>query len=319
MTAPSISLHGFPECAEAASRLAALLGAADRPLAVRRFPDGESLVTAPEAAEIALVYRPLHDPNGKIVEVLLAASALRARGARRVGLVAPYLAYMRQDIAFHPGEAVSQRVIGRLLADTFDAIVTAAPHLHRTPRLEDVFPGTSAAEVDLVPPLAALIEAGGGAEAGAEKNCRGGLALIGPDEESGPLVARLAAATGARPLVARKIRRGDRDVEVTLPPDTDLSGLAAIVVDDVISSGHTIAACARLALAAGARRVEAVACHALHDGAAARLLAEAGIARVASADGVPHPTNALALAPGLAEATRRALADLGRNEGKSPQ
>ena len=51
-------------------------------------------------------------------------------------LVAPYLAYMRQDIAFHPGEAVSQRIVGPFLASLFDAVVSNGPHLHRVATLE---------------------------------------------------------------------------------------------------------------------------------------------------------------------------------------
>jgi ribose-phosphate pyrophosphokinase len=292
----ALSVHGFPDSAEGAARLAETLGAGHAPVALRRFPDGESLVTAPEAGETALLYRPLHAPNEKLVEVMLAASALRDRGARRVGLVAPYIPYMRQDMAFAPGQAVSQRVVGRFLAREFDLLVTAAPHLHRTPRLEDVFPGIRAMEVDLAAPLAALI--GPSAD----------TVLLAPDEEAGPLVGRVADAAGAPLILARKVRHGDRDVRVTLPEGAALAGRRVVLVDDVISSGATLATCARLALAAGAARVEAVACHALHDEAGAALMREAGIARVASADGVPHATNAISLAPALADAVRAAVA-----------
>jgi ribose-phosphate pyrophosphokinase len=264
-------------------------------MALRRFPDGESLVTAPEAGETALLHRPLHLPNEKLIEVMLAAAALRDRGARRVGLVAPYIPYMRQDMAFAPGQAVSQLVVGRLLAGAFDLVVTAAPHLHRTPRLEDVFPGIRAVEADIAPPLAALV--GPAAD----------TVVLAPDEEAEPLAGRVAQAAGVSLAVARKVRHGDRDVRVTLPEGAAFARRRVVLVDDVISSGATLATCARLALASGAARVEAVACHALHDEAGAILMREAGIARVASADGVPHATNSVSLAPALADAVRAAL------------
>ena len=50
--------------------------------------------------------------------------------------MAPYLAYMRQDIAFVPGEAVSQRIVEHFLASLFDAVITVGPHLHRITTLD---------------------------------------------------------------------------------------------------------------------------------------------------------------------------------------
>ena len=100
----------------AAERLAQALGVPCRTVTVHRFPDGESLVRVEPSPETAFLYRSLDHPNDKLVELLLAVSALRANGAAKVVLIAPYLAYMRQDIAFHDGEAISQRVVGKLLA-----------------------------------------------------------------------------------------------------------------------------------------------------------------------------------------------------------
>ena len=130
----SVALFSFAECAAQGERLAEACGIAVHPVEVRRFPDGESLVRVCGQARTALVLRSLDDPNAKLVELLLTAASLRDGGADRVILIAPYLAYMRQDMAFHPGEAVSQQVIGRLLAATFDGVATVDPHLHRVDR-----------------------------------------------------------------------------------------------------------------------------------------------------------------------------------------
>jgi ribose-phosphate pyrophosphokinase len=221
----------------------------------------------------------------------LAASALRDGGAARITFVAPYLAYMRQDMAFAPGQAVSQRVVCRWLADAFDAVVTAAPHLHRVRNLDELFPGCAAIEIDIAGDLAALIGPGGN------------RVLLGPDEESESLVAAVARITGDRFAVARKIRRGDRSVEIALPA-LDLSGRDVVLIDDMISSGVTLAAAARLVLASGAGSVEAACCHALFGAEAALIMAEAGLPRVRSCDSVAHPSNARSLAPSLAAAIR---------------
>jgi hypothetical protein len=69
----------------------------------------------------AILVRSLHDPNRKLIEVLLAGDAIRRAGARWVTLVAPYLPYMRQDRVFTAGEPISQRVVGTLLGHAFDA------------------------------------------------------------------------------------------------------------------------------------------------------------------------------------------------------
>ncbi|MEO7104885.1 MAG: ribose-phosphate pyrophosphokinase-like domain-containing protein, partial [Rhodoferax sp.] len=107
-------------------------------IARHRFPDGElKLRLPPQLPERVVLLRTLNDPNEKLVELLLVAQTARVLGAKHVTLVAPYLAYMRQDIAFEPGEVVSQRVIGSFLATLFDAIITVDPHLHRISSLQE--------------------------------------------------------------------------------------------------------------------------------------------------------------------------------------
>ena len=78
-------------------------------------------------------------------------------GAQKILLVAPYLAYMRQDIAFHPGEIVSQKIIGRFLSELVDGLITVDPHLHRISRLDEAFPGPYAIALSGAPMLAELI------------------------------------------------------------------------------------------------------------------------------------------------------------------
>ena len=117
----AITILGFSDYAEPSQRLASELGARHALIDVHRFPDGESKITMPPALAGHLVFcRSLDHPNDKLIELLLAARTARASGATTLTLVAPYLCYMRQDIAFHPGEAISQRIVGRMLADMFD-------------------------------------------------------------------------------------------------------------------------------------------------------------------------------------------------------
>ena len=116
---------GFPEGEVQARALAEAAGLPYAGVAVHRFPDGESRVRLPpELPERLVIYRSLDHPNDKLVELALAAAAARELGARDLSLVAPYLCYMRQDKAFVPGEAVSQRIVGALLAGWIGMLVT---------------------------------------------------------------------------------------------------------------------------------------------------------------------------------------------------
>jgi len=287
------AVYGFPESEDAARRLAARLGIPFRPVGLHRFPDGESLVRIDPPARAAILYRSLDRPNDKLVELLLAASALRDGGCRDLTLVAPYLAYMRQDKAFRPGEAVSQKVIGRLIAGAVDRVVTVNPHLHRTAGIGAVFPGITATAVDAAPAIGERLAADAPIQ---------DAVVIGPDEESRPWAEALARPLGLAVITARKERRGDRDVSVSLPEDARLRGRTAFLLDDMASTGETLAACARAARAAGAARVEAFVVHALYGEEAGRRLAAAGIERLRSSDSIPHPSNDLELAELLASA-----------------
>lgn len=290
------ALYGFPESEGAARRLADRLGIPFRPVGLHRFPDGESLVRIDPPAGSAVLYRSLDRPNGKLVELLLAASALRDGGCRDLTLVAPYLAYMRQDAAFHPGEAVSQKVIGRLIAGAVDRVVTVNPHLHRTAGIAAVFPDIAAMAVDAAPAIAERLST--------EAAMRDAV-VIGPDEESRPWAEALARPLGLAVVTARKTRRGDRDVRVDLPEGSHLAGRPVLLLDDVASTGETLASCARAAKAAGAARVEAYVVHALYGHEVGHRLAAAGIERLRSSDSIPHPSNDLELAGLIASALAR--------------
>jgi ribose-phosphate pyrophosphokinase len=289
------TLHAFAEDAAPAGRLAAALGIGCCTIASRRFPEGERQVQVDESEPLALVYRTLADPDVRLVELLLAADALRDRGVRRLTLVAPYLPYMRQDIAFAPGQAVSQRVIGRLLARSFDAVVTVDPHLHRTPHLADVLPDCLAVNVSAAGSIAAAVQGRLPADA----------VIVGPDSESQPWVAALAAALGCDWLVAEKQRHGLREVTITLPGSARVAGRAAFLVDDILSSGGTLLACAAVLRAAGARIVGAGITHCFASPDDLARLAAAGITPILVTDSIPGPNAAIALAPALADAIRR--------------
>lgn len=131
----------FPEQQLLATAMAPLVGARVGRLDWRHFPDGESLVALEEeldGLDIAIVAT-LRNPDSLALPMRFAAATAREFGARSVGLIAPYLAYMRQDKRFNPGEVISAPIFARFLGETFDWLVTADPHLHRNPNLSAVY------------------------------------------------------------------------------------------------------------------------------------------------------------------------------------
>ena len=292
MDADTLLLH-FAEDQAQADRLAQATGFAVAQVVRHRFPDGElKLRLPPQLPDRVVVLRSLDHPNEKLVELLLVASTARTLGATHLTLVAPYLAYMRQDIAFEAGEVVSQRVVGRFLADLFNTVITVDPHLHRVATLDEAVPVARAVVLSGAPLLADLI---------AQHHAK--PLLVGPDEESAQWVAQAAARHGFDHAVCHKVRHGDRDVQIALP-DVDVCGRAVVLLDDVASSGYTLAAAARLLLAAGAPSVDVAVTHALFAGDAIQVIQDAGVGHVWSTDCITHASNAVSMAEPIASALR---------------
>ncbi|MFB6462350.1 ribose-phosphate pyrophosphokinase [Bradyrhizobium tunisiense] len=295
----TIALQTLPGGSDAAKRLAARLGLSCSEIAVHRFPDGELRVAVAPPTDIVLLYAPLDQPNDKLIALLFAAEALRRGGAKRLVLIAPYLCYMRQDAAFHAGEAISQRAMGGLLATIVDRIVTVDAHLHRTPDIASVFPGIEAENLSAMPAIANALARGGGIDPA--------TIVIGPDMESEPWVNDVASRLGLQHTVARKTRHGDRSVAISFADPGLLAGRPALMVDDIVSSGTTLMATAKALTAMGATAVDAIVTHALFPAGMIAAFAEAGIRSVRSTDSVPHPTNAIALDEILAATLRSEL------------
>ncbi|MBE7939656.1 MULTISPECIES: ribose-phosphate diphosphokinase [Ramlibacter] len=282
---------GLPGSGALPAQLAQALGWACVPLFVRAFPDGESLVRidAAVAGRCVILAGSLDRPEGKTLPLLFAADCARELGATQVGLVAPYLAYMRQDARFHPGEAISSLSYARLLSRALDFLLTVDPHLHRHTALSAIY-SIPAVAVAAAPAIAQWIV----------REVPSPL-IVGPDEESAQWVAQVAQAAGAPWAVLRKQRQGDREVLISaqgLPP---AGGCTPVLVDDIVSSGATLAGAARLLRGAGHPAPVAVVVHALMDEAAGRGILEAGVSRLVSCDAVPHPSNAIALLPAIVQ------------------
>jgi ribose-phosphate pyrophosphokinase len=295
-----ILLLSFDDQATPAGALAAATGL---PLALvrrHRFPDGELRLQLPfgehgPVPHCVVVYRSLHQPNEKLVELMLLALQARAWGVQRILLVAPYLAYMRQDVSFHPGEVISQRQVGAALAAWFDGVCTVDPHLHRVATLAEAVPTGWTDTLSAAPLLAEHIAA----------HIQAPL-LIGPDSESAQWVSSAAQHIGCEHGVCSKQRLGDREVEIELPL-LGVNDRHVVLLDDMASSGRTLAVAARQLLARGASQVDVAVTHALFNEDALDTVYAAGVQQIWSTDSVIHASNAVSLAPLLAGSVQRFL------------
>lgn len=282
----SATIQSLPSSSRDASRLAARLGVPFHEIAIHTFPDGEMRVTAGAATSTTIIYASLDHPNDKLIALTFAAEALRRGGASRLVLVAPYLCYMRQDMPFHEGEAISQKVVGSLLARCVDRVITVDAHLHRTSDIRAVFPAIESENLSAMPAIADALQRSG---------IHPTTIVAGPDAESLPWVSRLAGRLGLSSAVAQKTRRDDRSVVIAFQNPAGIAGRPALIVDDIVSSGGTMIACARALTAAGATTIDAVVTHALFPERLYREMISSGIRSIRSTHSVPHSTNAIML------------------------
>lgn len=289
-------LFALPGNAEFARHLAAELESDLGDLETRCFPDGETylrLRTDPAGREVVLVCT-LDRPDGKFLPLLFAAHAARNLGALRVGLVVPYLCYLRQDRSFNPGEAVTSATFAHVLSSAVDWLVTVDPHLHRYASLNDVYSVPS--RVATAAPLLAEWIA---------SNVKKPL-LVGPDAESRQWVSEVAKLASAPFQVLEKQRLGDLQVKVSLPGGDLLLDRTPVLVDDIVSSARTLIEAARHLNELGCPPSVCVAVHAVFAIDSYSRLAEIA-ARIVTTNTVQHASNGIDLCELVAANVNEAL------------
>lgn len=272
----------------------------------RLFPDGERYLRLDSdvAGRTVILLCGLERPDEKLLQALYFADAAREFGATSVGLVTPYLPYMRQDKRFQPGEALTSRSFATLLSRAFDWLVTVDPHLHRYRELGEIYTiptRVASAAPALAATLASTFNTTLTAKAASPTPLEDCF-LLGPDAESEQWVAAIGRRAGLSWAVARKQRHGDRDVTITLPDLSPMRGKRPIIVDDVISSGTTIRQAANLLRVSGFGAPHCLCVHPLFAENAYEQLLQAGITEIHSCNTITHRSNSIDVAPLIADA-----------------
>jgi ribose-phosphate pyrophosphokinase len=286
-----------PGCEDHARRIGARIDGDPGATLVRRFPDGEVYVRidAQVADRDVVLVCGLDKPGDKILPLLFLAATARDLGARRVGLIAPYLSFMRQDSRFNPGEGVTATYFAKLLSGAVDWLVTLDPHLHRLRSLDAIYTIPSRV-AHAAPAIAAWI-----------KREVPQPILVGPDAESEQWVCAVASLCDAPCVVLEKVRHGDRDVEVSPPDLAKHRGRTPVLVDDIISTARTMIATVGHVTSAGAAPPVCIGIHAVFADRAHDDLLAAGAARIATCNTIAHRSNAIDVDDEIAAEARAIL------------
>jgi ribose-phosphate pyrophosphokinase len=267
------------------ARLAVELNSKVVPTELRRFPDGEAYVRVGEdlaGREVVVLQTTWPDPH--FVEALLLRDAVLAMRPRRAVMVVPYFSYARQDKRFKSGEALSSTALGRVLAEGWDEFLTI--DIHEQSVLAQISP--RARNVSALGELGRYL---------ASKRVD---LVVSPDEGSLDRVRPVAEAMGVAFDHLVKTRIDGERVEIA-PKELDARGKRVAILDDIISTGGTIAAAAKALKEAGAASVSAACTHGLYAGGALKKL-HAVLDDLVSTDTVESATARVSAAPALARA-----------------
>jgi ribose-phosphate pyrophosphokinase len=266
-------------------------------LITHQFPDGESYIRYGDSlkGKKVVIIDTLDHPNEKTLPLIFAAETAKELGATNVGLVAPYLAYMRQDTRFHPGEAITSTYFGKLISQAFDWMVTVDPHLHRRHTLSEIYTIPTQV-VSAAPIISSWIE----------KHVSQAV-LIGPDEESKQWVSQIAQGIHIPFTVLEKTRLDDHHVNVSVPALKNFSHHTPVLIDDIVSTGQTMIETIRHLKVIGAKPPVCIVVHPIFAGIRTQTLIEAGAKQVVSCNTIPHNSNELDLSEILAAAINQSF------------
>ena len=189
---------------------------------VERFPDNELHMRFKESLSL--------QPNDALIELVFAGRTAKELGAKKVVGIIPYLAYTRQDKRFKGGECISAKEMAWMLNNSLDALITIDPHLHRIRKLNQIFriPAKNVSSVDAI---SGYVE---------KKFDAHNTLIVGPDWESFQWARTVGKKAGMKSVIFLKQRFSSRRVKVHYKKDVGFSGKNIIIIDDIISTGHTM-------------------------------------------------------------------------------
>jgi ribose-phosphate pyrophosphokinase len=275
-----------------ARRIADATGWATTDAEFKTFPDGEAYARIPAAmdGQHVVIVQTGYPPE-RFWRLLLLLNAARENRAASVRAVVPYLAYARQDRLFQPGEALSSRLALECVRTQASGLVTVDPHKEDVAR----FFGPGFRSVSAEAPFADAFRT------------RRIDVVLAPDAGARPRAAAVAARLAAAVDHLEKKRLSGTEVEVA-PKTLDVRGKRVAILDDIISTGGTMAKAVEQLVRQGAASVLCAGVHGLFLGDAADRLRRAGASELLASDSIETEHSRVSVAGVLASALLEAPA-----------
>lgn len=254
----------------------------------KRFPDDECYVRIDDdlnGEDVMLVQTTWPDRN--IVELFLLQDAVKQFDVSSLTTVVPYYGYARQDKQFKPGEPISARALARLIQLNTDEFITVDIH---APTVIDWFDSVSARNVHGYPAV------------GKHLKNKGIQLVLSPDEGRAENAKRVAEVVGCESDFLVKERLDGDTVQIT-PKTLAVKGKKVAIVDDIISTGGTIAKAALQLREQGAAKIYAVCTHGVFAAEALKRLKDV-CDEICSSDTIENPTTCFSLASEIARMTK---------------
>ena len=251
----------------------------------KRFPDDELYIRILDdvSGEDVIIVQTTY-PDSNIVELFLLQSAVKEAGAKEVTVVTPYLGYGRQDKKFGDGEPISAKAIASLISLNADKVVTVDPHKQH---ILDFFT-IPAFSCSAVPELAIYLK---------EKDI--GLVLA-PDKGALDRAKQASSIIDCDFDYMEKTRIDGATVEIK-PKNLEAQNKNVAIIDDIISTGGTMAKSIKELKKHGAKKIFVTCTHGLFAGEAVKKLVSAGCNEIISTDTIKSDFSKVKIAPCISQ------------------
>ena len=250
----------------------------------KRFPDNEfyfRILEDIKGKEVIIVQTTYPDPN--LIELFIIQNAVEESKAKKITVVIPYYGYARQDKKFQEGEPISAKAIAGLISLNADRVITVDPHKEH---ILDFF-STSAYSCTAVPEIAKYLN---------RKNID---LILAPDKGALDRAKQASEIINCDFDYMEKTRI-DGDTVKMKPKKLQVKNKNVAIVDDIISTGGTMAIAIKELKKQGAGKVYVACTHGLFAGDSINKLKQAGCNEIISTDTIQSKYSKVKIAPCIA-------------------